>query len=61
MIYPTKPLPHINPEYFERAAEESRYHSQQWIRYLCKIITPRGNTLTKDEIDALIQSDKLGA
>ena len=53
-------LPHGSISYYEHVAQDCMYHSDQWFRYLRKIITPCGNTLTQDEINTLLVSDKLG-
>jgi len=45
--------------FLEDAAEQSRYHTGHWFRYLRKVITEDGIKLTPEEIDQIIKSDKL--
>ncbi len=45
--------------FIEDAAEESRYHAGHWFRYLRKIITDDNIQITPEEIDRIIEGDKL--
>ena len=46
-------------QFVENAAEESRYHAGHWFRYLRKIITDDNVRITPEEIENIIEGDKL--
>ena len=46
-------------KYYEKAAEESKSHSDQWFRYLRKIIDKKGCTLTSEQYQLLLSSESL--
>ena len=45
--------------FIEDAAEQSRYHTRHWFRYLRKVITEDGVQITPEEQKQIFESEKL--
>jgi len=52
-------MPYDPISFVENAAQYSRYHLDHWFRYLRKIIKDGKIQLSSDQLDQIMQSDKL--